>query len=1176
MNLIARVTAALNSGVDADVFERCAVALMRDIYNNVEPVEGGSDGGRDADIYGPVAGDPDSRGRILVTTGDVLDNLKSSHTTWTKIQDAGETFRVDQLVLVTHAPLSDAKRRNILEYCKKHALPVPQFWTRDWLVEALRRDPEWRVELTGVRGRLSAVSTRTMIDTDEPALVGRADELRELQAATEGPGDTSLVGLPGVGKSRLVSELDGDVHIIEWRAREHLVDDLVATDPAVVVLDDAHLHIDVLEDLVRVRVKEQLSFKIIAVLWPGSEASIESLLTAPTRVQLDRLPRGELDELIRQLGVHGFHARQMVLDQSDGRPGWASVLGQLVVDGNGEDLMSGQYLLDQVAGLARSISGTAALNDALACIAAFGTASIDDLGTVAALTGVGQADLVTWLEGTAQGGMVARTGDSWTVFPALRPLMVAAWFFGEHKTRRWSSVAEYFGQDTRLDRTLLEVAELVPGREALDLADAWFAEVQATGTIDAGLLGLVGTYGQLTEEAADRAAAVARRVLAIPREPITTVFGSTYDPVGNAAVEVLKSVFRRTCSREAARGLLELAIDDDRPRHSHPDHPMRVIQEVTQYLDPDMGPVSELRERILRYTLDWFDEDPAGERWRVLAEVSRHVFDPHVEGTWMDPGSRRKFTIARGLETAQALSKLVVLWDEIDSRVQGVTGSALTHVAVSHFCEIFGVWSSLSFHSASASAGVGTSDEQRAKAREGSERVLHTLASLAERFPAVPIRVNRQLDLVTRWSNGESGLETLPILDDRIALFAGVRELEDDVEEWMARRRREQESLAIELAGLAPAEGLSEFQRLLAEAQVLEGYHGGDGLAGPLAEHVADVQDWLRISVDRGTRSVVGPLLAKARLSRVEVYEAVHLALEKPELRATVLRAFMKETKELDPLAKSVLATLRGSDAMSLDDVWTIDTVTPMLRALLVHPLGEIRAVAAVAFGEGSKYGPALPEDLRADWRAALLDANPDVLPDHSRWRLGQMLEHALQTDPELCADWFIANAEIPGRRYLGRRSVESFSDVIRLLPPEQKTRVCAALPSDTLVSSGFATDLLGSDDGVAAKLLAAGMVDVSVLLRSLSGYRDHTVEGLAPVLLAAGVDPEVIADRTLWARSTVGSVAESIRGDLTFYAELRERRPGLRDVCEAATARLQVELDSAVAKERMDRLEGW
>jgi hypothetical protein len=628
VNLIARVTAALDRGVDPDAFERCAVGLMGSVYDNVEPVEGGSDGGRDADIYGPVAGDPDSRGRILVTTGDVLDNLKSSHATWKKIRARGETFRVDQLVLVTHAPLSDAKRRNILRYCERHALPVPQIWTRDWLVEALRKNPERRVELTGVKGRLEAVSTLPAAISDQPKLVGRTGELRDLQAAVEAHEDTILVGLPGVGKSRLVSELDGVIHVIEWRAREHLLDDILATEPTVVVLDDAHLHVDVLEDLVHVRVKEQLSFSIIAVSWPGGEAHVQSMLTTPTRVRLDRMPRTELDELIRQLGVHGFRARQMVLDQSDGRPGWASVLSNLVVDGNGENLTSGQYLLDQVASLTRSIAGTAALNDALACIAALGTASMEDLEAIANCTAVGYADLINWLEATAQGGMVARTGDSWTVFPTLQPLMVAAWFFGSRKTRRWSAITTCFESDQRLDRTLLAIADLVPGREALDLADEWFTRIAASGAADASVLKLVEAYGQLTEEAADRAAALARHLLATPREPETTIFGTTYDPVGDAAVQVLNSAFRRTCSREATWGLLELAINDDRPRHSYPDHPMRVIQELTQYLDPDVGPLSQLRDRILRFALAWFDEDPGEKRWRVLAEVSSHVFDP--------------------------------------------------------------------------------------------------------------------------------------------------------------------------------------------------------------------------------------------------------------------------------------------------------------------------------------------------------------------------------------------------------------------------------------------------------------------------------------------------------------------------------------------------------------------
>jgi len=101
MSLNSRIIGALDAGVDADTFERCAVALMMKKYENVVAVEGGSDGGRDADIYGPIAGDPDSRGRILVTTGDSLDNLKSSHRTWKGFWGSGEPFRVDQLVMVT-------------------------------------------------------------------------------------------------------------------------------------------------------------------------------------------------------------------------------------------------------------------------------------------------------------------------------------------------------------------------------------------------------------------------------------------------------------------------------------------------------------------------------------------------------------------------------------------------------------------------------------------------------------------------------------------------------------------------------------------------------------------------------------------------------------------------------------------------------------------------------------------------------------------------------------------------------------------------------------------------------------------------------------------------------------------------------------------------------------------
>lgn len=127
MNLNERITLKLDAGIDADVFERCAVALMANHCENVVGIEGGTDGGRDGDIIAPIADEPDSRGRTLVTTGDSLSNLKSSRRTWKKFWDAGETFRVDQLVMITSRSLSDTKRRNIETYVKPMASPCRAF-----------------------------------------------------------------------------------------------------------------------------------------------------------------------------------------------------------------------------------------------------------------------------------------------------------------------------------------------------------------------------------------------------------------------------------------------------------------------------------------------------------------------------------------------------------------------------------------------------------------------------------------------------------------------------------------------------------------------------------------------------------------------------------------------------------------------------------------------------------------------------------------------------------------------------------------------------------------------------------------------------------------------------------------------------------------------------------------
>ena len=115
-------------------------------------------------------------------------------------------------------------------------------------------------------------------------MFGQNEELDNLRTAVKLTGNVLLVGVPGVGKSRLLAELEGGVHFIDCLARDHLADDLFAIEPTTVVLDDAHLNQELLERLLSIRSKERFSFNIVSATWPGTGAPVEALLNKPTRV----------------------------------------------------------------------------------------------------------------------------------------------------------------------------------------------------------------------------------------------------------------------------------------------------------------------------------------------------------------------------------------------------------------------------------------------------------------------------------------------------------------------------------------------------------------------------------------------------------------------------------------------------------------------------------------------------------------------------------------------------------------------------------------------------------------------------------------------------------------------------------------------------------------------------
>lgn len=164
--------------------------------------------------------------------------------------------------------------------------------------------------------------------------------------------------------------------------------------------------------------------------------------------------------------------------------------------------------------------------------------------------------------------------------------------------------------------------------------------------------------------AAQFAVAQARTVLASPREAEQT-YGITVDPQGDAAARQLAQSAAQYLLPEAVTGLLDLAVGDNRPHHSTPQHPLRVLSDVANAIDPDFGTAFEIRGLLLRPVLEWLRTHRAPSHWAVATEVLASVFAVETSGNWPDPGDLNTLTLAQGVESAENLARLISLWDQV-------------------------------------------------------------------------------------------------------------------------------------------------------------------------------------------------------------------------------------------------------------------------------------------------------------------------------------------------------------------------------------------------------------------------------------------------------------------------------------------------------------------------------
>ena len=104
--------------LDPEMFERCAVELLRDVHPGLVPIRGGDDGGMDGAIAAARGGVP--MPLVVTTAGSVISNLTGNLESYRR---GGGTAR--EAVVATSRPLTGRRRGNLEKRAKEFGYCPP-------------------------------------------------------------------------------------------------------------------------------------------------------------------------------------------------------------------------------------------------------------------------------------------------------------------------------------------------------------------------------------------------------------------------------------------------------------------------------------------------------------------------------------------------------------------------------------------------------------------------------------------------------------------------------------------------------------------------------------------------------------------------------------------------------------------------------------------------------------------------------------------------------------------------------------------------------------------------------------------------------------------------------------------------------------------------------------------
>lgn len=1113
--LYRQIVAALNQPLNRELFEHCAVNLLRQVYPTLVPILGGGDSGMD----GAIA-DPDSSPFPLVcTTGtDVIGNLTQSLSTY--IRDGGTARRA---VSVTSQSLTPRRRDHLFARAQELGFQLIQVHEQSDVADRLYRNPEWCRDLLGIAGNRPALSAvpLNMRPSLGDELVGREADISWLEEITE---DRLLVGQPGIGKTALLRTLVSESNALFVVDRDigRIHDVLRAEQPRLLIVDDAHLCSSFLSELRHLREHTGENFLIVAATWPGAETfTAEALNLPPSAIRsLDLLTRNQIVEVIRGTGLEGPRDLvRTIVNQAEGRPGLAVTLVHMCLRGDIRGVALGEALSRNTRTTIQSLVGP----EASYLLAAFALGGEDGLTleSAAKAFGVSILDVSVHLSTLAAAGVVTEVrqfnDDRFTFVvrpPFLRYALVRDVFFNGAVRLPYQTV---LNQMANLDEPALTLVLACAVGSTMDRRElkALLDRVKSVGAWE--------SYAALGE-------------------PETTSLLNSHPqlalPIAEIALETAPLV--------ALPLLFKEAIADSRPLAQNPDHPMRRIMDWIQRVIPNTGDGVHRRQVLVGSASNWLTK---GGDAAVVAHAFSIALLPGFETFSPDPGSGMSITISRGLLSASEVRSILNLWPEILDFLQ-----TIEQPTWGHFLHMTEAWIYYD-----RGSNTRFPEDLSEELRNGATRLLSDIAVAARSEPGVIYQIHQLV--------AQEDLDVDVTIDPVFELIYG----EDLTENWVeseAKRDEKIRLLAAEWRNNSVTEVVKSITSIEESARsvTLLRHRRIGQLSAALASIVDQPTEWIEAILRcNAGYDLILPFLMKSVEAEAPGWNQLVLdCLESPNAQLAAIQVTLGHLSPPDTLITNVL-NLAPNYATEIRTLCLRNQVsTANLKELITHPNEELAGMAATAHWFAEPKGSIQPE-LNGPWRHAILSyvSNEDFL------------DEILRSAPEIALDWLrwqVTRDPTPPL-YLVRGTSKA---AISAINAEARSSILSHI-RDGFYDPDFIAQLVGNDPQVYETLFDIPHLR-DCWFAPLGGALRPAWFQLAQVAIRRDLSPEQVASGSIFGLSTSMSGPQSVYWEAKrneFSRLLEHQDEDIRRVGECGVAIAISYREAALSKERDEAIYG-